>query len=229
MKYKINLLKLSFCLLICSIPGQSFAQRYYNHFTTEKDYRSDTLRMGDYTYICDTLKGYRVTLRNIEDHPGRGEVCYADGTPLEPEIESDLHMRSVHITSDIDTRLKSIVDDAFSKEQAESLNGQRMHIVLNISPIDGQITDVYFNYITISEYADIPIEVYRDMEVRFKNEVHFTPTELGSKLNYCLLSWVQCPNGRINGISIEDSERLVLPDGLPNSPSSDLLNNASTP
>lgn len=229
MKYKINLLKLSFCLLICGIPGQSFAQRYYSHFTTEKDYRSDTLRMGDYTYISDTLKRSKVILRNIEDHPGRGEVCYADGTPLEPEIESDLHMRSVHINSDIDTRLKSIVDDAFSKEQAENLNGQKMRIELNIAPIDGQITDVYFNYITISEYVDIPIEVYRNMEVRFKNEVHFTPTELGSKLNYCLLSWVQCPKGRTNGITIEDSERLVLPDGLPNGPSSDLLNNASTP
>ncbi|MBR5830925.1 MAG: DUF5043 domain-containing protein [Tidjanibacter sp.] len=111
--------------------------------------------------------------------------------------------------------LHNIVDEAFSQEQAESLDGRPLHIVLNISSSSGEITDVYFNYLAYDGYADIPIEVYRNMELRFKNEIFFELTDLGRNLNYCLLSWRQCPRGREDsGLEVpEDGEKLTMPDG----------------
>ena len=195
--------KRNFIILICLLvagANSCFAQRRNTPNRTANDYTTDTLRMGDYTYICDTLKHVHVTLRNIEDHPGREELCYADGTQLEEELAFSLYIETVVMTSSIDTHLQNIVNDAFSQEQVESLEGRKLRIELNISSSSGEITDVYFNFPAMTGYADIPIDVYRNMEVRFKNEICFELTELGRKLNYCLLSWTQCPSGRVEEI-----------------------------
>ena len=195
--------KRNFIILICLLvagANSCFAQRRNTPNRTANDYTTDTLRMGDYTYICDTLKHVHVTLRNIEDHPGREELCYADGVPLEEELAFSLYIETVVMTSGIDTHLQNIVNDAFSQEQVESLEGRKLRIELNISSSSGEITDVYFNFPAMTGYADIPIDVYRNMEVRFKNEICFELTDLGRKLNYCLLSWTQCPKGRVEEI-----------------------------
>ena len=191
--------------IVCSIGG-CFAQRRNTPNRTASDYTTDTLRMGDYTYICDTLKHIHITLRNLEDHPGRDEVCYADGTPLEEALAFSLYLETIVMTSGIDTHIQQIVNDAFSQEQVESLEGRKLRIELNISSSSGEITDVYFNFPAYTGYADIPVEVYRSMEVRFKNEICFELTDLGRKLNYCLLSWLQCPKGRAEESASETEE-----------------------
>ena len=190
---------------VCSI-GSCFAQRRNTPNRTASDYTTDTLRMGDYTYICDTLKHIHITLRNLEDHPGREDLCYADGTPLEEALAFSLYIETIVMTSGIDTHLQQIVNDAFSQEQVESLEGRKLRIELNISSSSGEITDVYFNFPAFTGYADIPVEVYRSMEVRFKNEICFELTDLGRRLNYCLLSWLQCPEGRTEVVAEEDTE-----------------------
>ena len=202
------MLKRIFIIMICLLVGANscFAQRRNTPNRTASDYTTDTLRMGDYTYVCDTLKHIHVTLRNLEDHPGREELCYADGTPLEEELAFSLYIETVVMTSGIDTHLQQIVNDAFSQEQVKKLEGRKLQIELNISSSSGEITDVYFNFPAMTGYADIPIEVYRSMEVRFKNEICFELTELGRKLNYCLLSWRQCPKGRAEALPEEETE-----------------------
>ena len=182
------------------------AQRRPSSVFTQSDYTTDTLKMEGYAYVCDTLKHTLVTLRNIEDHPGREDLCYADGTPLENELALSLHIDAFVITSSIKMHLREIVDDAFSHEQADGLEGDKLNIVFNISSNNGNVTDVYFNYPSFTEYANIPIEVYRNMEVRFKNEICFELTELGRKLNYCLLSWTQCPSGRVEALPEEETD-----------------------
>ena len=67
--------------------------------------------------------------------------------------------------------------------------------MLNISSADGTITDVYFEFDKDQHYAQIPIDVFRDIELRLKNEVIFELTEEGRKMNYCFLSWRQVPKG----------------------------------
>lgn len=200
-------IKLTFIILLIVNSLTIYAQRHKSNIFTESDYTTDTLRMEGYTYICDTLKQALVTLRNIEDHPGREDLCYADGTPLEAELATSLHLDAVVITSGIDAHIKSIVNNAFSQDQVESLEGGKLRIELNISSSSGEITDVYFTYLVFDGYANIPIEVYRNIEQRFKNEICFELTDLGRKLNYCLLSWSQCPKGRAEEVPEEESEQ----------------------
>ncbi len=211
-------------IIICLLCVENcFAQRMKSWTFTASDYTTDTLQMEGYTYICDTLKQALVTLRNIEDHPGREDLCYADGTPLEAELATSLHLEAVVITSGVDAHIQSIVNDAFSQQQAEQLDGSKLQIVLNISSSSGEVTDVYFNFLAWNGYAKIPIEVYRNMEVRFKSEICFELTDLGRQLNYCLLSWRQCPIGRQESEVVlpeDGGEQLEMPSGGLNNPTS---------
>ena len=159
---------------------------------------SDTISMNGYTYICDTVGTFIINLHNIDNHSGRGEVAYADGTPI--PLYDALHntLKHVELPSDVIQKLRTIVDTAFSAEQAKQLaQDERLCIMLNISSADGTVTDVYIEFDKDQHYAQIPIDVFRDIELRLKNEVIFELTEEGRKMNYCFLSWRQIPKGRI--------------------------------
>ena len=182
----------------------AFAQRPTN--LDDVDIKSDTLYMGDYAYVCDTLMNLGIYYYNLDNHPGRGDVRYKTGEPRHlEEILAD-KVKHVVISDAIHELMHSIVDNAFSKEQAALLEGKKFSIVLNISSSDGTITDVYFKCWATDGYKSVPIEVFREIEVRLKNEVQFTLTEEGKKMNYCFLAWSQCPKGRAEESASETEE-----------------------
>ena len=180
---------------------------------------SDTLRMEGYAYVCDTIGSFIVNLYNAENHPGREEIAYKDGTdiPFEKLLHDDID--AVVITDELDRLMRCIVDDAFTKEQSAAFDKWRLGFTLNISSTTGRITDVYFDYNVGTAYTDIPVGVYRGIEQRLKNEVVFTLTEEGRRLTYCFLGWSQIPKGReeSNSSMLEDGMRLTVPDGGLNS------------
>ena len=152
--------------------------------------------MEGYSYVCDSIGSTRINLYNAENHLGREEIAYKDGTdiPLETLLHDDID--AVVLTSELNKLMWSIVDDAFTKEQAASFGKWRLGITLNISSTTGRITDVYFEYVNLSDYTKIPVDVYRNIELRLKNEVVFTLTEEGKRLTYCYLGWSQIPKGK---------------------------------
>ena len=193
-------------LLVLSNLTFAFAQRDYSIFKPS-DYKSDTIRMAEYSYVCDTLKGAHIFLYNATNHIGRGEVEYIDGTPISLERYLNNDIDPIVMSRDIDVILRRIVDNAFTAKQAENFDEScRLGIQLDISSTTGEVMDVYFSFTSVSNYTETPIEVFRAMELQFKNDVNFELTEEGKRLNYCLLSWSQCPKGR------EDSG-MTIPEG----------------
>ena len=181
-------------LILCTLSTPILAQR--RQFLSHLSLSSDTLRMNGYTYVCDTIGSTRVNLYNAANHPGRSEIAYKDGNdiPFEKLMNDDIN--AVIITDELGDLMWSIVDDAFTKEQAASFGKWGLGITLNISSTTGRITDVYFEYISLSNYTKIPVDVYRNIELRLKNEVVFTLTEEGKRLTYCYLGWSQTPKGK---------------------------------
>ena len=197
-----------FIVFVCCV-GNTWAQRYYSVYR-ESDYKSDTIVNGNYTYVCDTLMGYQINIYNINNHPGRGDITYTNGDVIDDEI-----LELIDLNYSQNLKLESFVDDAFSKEQVETLDGAPLIIALDISSTDGKITDVYYSFFKDTGYANLPIDVFYDLEVRFKNEIQFELTDEGKKVNYCYLAWSQCPKGREDsGLEVpEDGEKLTMPDG----------------
>ena len=196
-------------VLLFGCADISFAQRYYSVYH-ESDYKSDTIVNSNYTYVCDTLMGYQINIYNINNHPGRGDITYTNGDVIDDEI-----LELIDLNYSQNLKLESFVDDAFSKEQVETLDGAPLIIALDISSTDGKITDVYYSFFKDTGYANLSIDVFYDLEVRFKNGIQFELTDEGKKVNYCYLAWSQCPKGREeSGLAVpEDGEKLTPPDG----------------
>lgn len=180
-----------------------YAQRDYSRYQGS-DYTSDTLRMDGYTYVCDTLKHVKINLYNIENDTTIERWRYKDGTPQ--NIESANNRPQCILLSEGEERhIKNIIDDAFSMEQVEMIKSQqpyhmlkdKLSIILDISSTDGSILSVFFEYNIEQGYVNIPICVYRSIEVELKNKVRFTLTDEGRKMNIVTCFWRQCPKGRI--------------------------------
>ena len=85
----------------------------------------------------------------------------------------------------------SIVRNAFSEEEKQRLKGQRLTISLYIHPDTGKVVDVSFSFSNRENFATIPIDVYRKIELELKKNIWFVPTEHGKQFNYILLWWEQ--------------------------------------
>lgn len=170
----------------------AYAQRDYGWHTPE-DYKSDTIHMDNYTYVCDTLpEAGNICLYNVENHPGREDMTYLNGETLpyiDPWDSPDWYV----ITPEMERQITNIVNNAFSAEQVEMLDGRKFNILFYISSTNGSITDVYFNFFTFSPYVNIPVGVFRQMEVEFKSNLVFELTDEGKKLTYCDMFWWDCP------------------------------------
>ncbi len=176
-------------LIFCPISNV-FAQRDYSIFTPA-DFRSDTLHMDDYSYVCDTLRGFRVYLFNLESSGVNVQNTYKDGTPL-PLNPWDMKDQVV-IDENIASKTLTILNETFPNELRKFLNGDEFMVVANISSDTGRITDVYFSFSANSRCTWIPVEIFRNMETRLKNEVVFELTEEGRSLTFCSIVWWEKP------------------------------------
>ncbi|MCG0885682.1 hypothetical protein IMAU10574_03093 [Lactiplantibacillus plantarum] len=66
-----------------------------------------------------------------------------------------------------------------------------------LSPDTGKVIEVYFNFTTFNPYARVPLYVYREIEVKLKEQIQYKPGEVGKQLNHIMLSWMQKPKGRL--------------------------------
>ena len=94
----------------------------YDEFFKDK-YRSDTLYMENYTYVCDTVAG-TVELRNILNSNDKGLMVYADTGKI-PFDDIWGHEWPDHYLSPISLQQKlvDIVDEAFTPEQSAIVKG----------------------------------------------------------------------------------------------------------
>ena len=176
----------------------------------------ETIELEDCTYIREVVDDADIYLYNERCRPRKDEPTYLNGEQVPQEVYMTKEGRfSVQPESNQARLMLSIVDNAFTMEQADSLKGYYMFIALRVSSTTGEPTDVYFHFVKTTPYEDIPIEVFRSIEQRMKRELHFEITDFGKSLTYSSLGWAQCPKGRVDsGLEVpEDGDKLTMPDG----------------
>ena len=184
----------------------SFAQRDLEHgILKESDYKADTVVLKDCTYILDTfMEDVAIYIYNAQNHPGRDEVRWANGEYLDDDVFG-LSLEPVIFTETLLDRIYAITDDAFTEEQIAMIGKDFFQITLNISSSTGEVTDVYFMILPHTYYASVPIEVFRKMELQFKDIV-FELTEQGRNLTYVYLSWETTPCKRTTTQDVLDED-----------------------
>ena len=61
---------------------------------------------------------------------------------------------------------------------ADELGKREFTITMLLSPDTGKVMEVNFNFTTFSPYARVPLHVYREIEVKLKEQIHFKPGEV---------------------------------------------------
>ena len=159
-----------------------------NYYTTTK-----TFYESGYTYQCDVAASRFVSLYNksnkwINIYPvykdtGKSFVQdeAGDGIKL---LESDTWTRSKRF---------SIVNSAFSASEKQRIKGHDFTIIMYINSGTGKVDEVSLEFPNFRPYATIPVSVYRRIETEIKENIWYTPTTVGQKLNYIFYWWAQEP------------------------------------
>jgi len=177
MKTKIKLLAFSLLFCTSNIMAQVFLyDRSGAFFTGGKD--------GVF-FQADVSESGSVTLYNRANR-----LTYAthtiDGRPIE------LFERIIDTEPDNWTRplAERIVNDAFSAAERSRIQpGQVLRIAMFICPQTGRVMEVRFGFSNRSGYATIPVDTFRRIELALREQIRFTPTADGRRLNYIFRTW----------------------------------------
>ncbi|MCE9107943.1 DUF5043 domain-containing protein [Bacteroides pyogenes] len=174
-----------FISLFISLLWSANSMSQTNYYTVTKTFYQD-----GYTYQCDVVQGNKmVTLYNKDN-----KLTYTDQINKTTGKELPLFGNPDDVLDDDWTRGKSekIVNGAFSAAQRNAVKGNILIISMYISPETGKVIEVKFNFTCTGDtFATIPVSVYRKIETDLKNNIWFTPTTDGKKLNYIYRSWNQ--------------------------------------
>ena len=158
--------------------------------------KTTTFEVDGYTYQCDVDDGSQfVTLYNKENKLTYKDIVYKATGKI--YIGSWNEKKVIEYNSSMSKQADFIVDEAFTKAMADELGKREFTITMLLSPDTGKEMDVNLNFTTLSLYARVPLHVYREIEVKLKEQIHFKPGEVGKQLNYIMLSWRQKPQGKL--------------------------------
>ena len=83
----------------------------------------------------------------------------------------------------------SIINGAFSRDQKLLVSDRKLGIAIYINSTTGRISDVRFVFLERGPFSKIPLSVFREIEVKLKDEIYFTLTEAGRNVNYVFFFW----------------------------------------
>ena len=85
-----------------------------------------------------------------------------------------------------------IVREAFSAAEISRIQqGDPLGIAMIICPQTGRVIEVNFNFHKRSGYATIPVATFRRIELALREQIRFTSTADGRRMNYIIRFWNQ--------------------------------------
>ena len=170
------------------------SQAQTNYYKESKTFIED-----GYEYQCDVQYTIDVTLYNKEDNYSDDDIVYkATGETFDEGslVSSADNLAVVEPATEMLNEAKSIVSSAFTVDETKKFGKDKMIISLYIDSDKGDVIGVHFNFLNIQGYANVPVSKYREIELKLKENIHFTPTELGRQLKVIMIGWSQRPAGR---------------------------------
>ena len=153
-------------------------------------YKETKIIQGNgYTYQCKVESAFIANLYNTEQQ--FVEKAQINRNTGEYSSMTDSYTPQFEMETWTRPKCYAIVRNAFSEEEKQRLKGKILMISLYIHPDTGKVVDVSFSFSNRENFATIPIDVYRKIELELKKNIWFTPTEHGKQFNYILLWWKQ--------------------------------------
>lgn len=84
----------------------------------------------------------------------------------------------------LEKQIRQVVHAAFSKYSQPIIVDKSLYIIFYINSESGSVDELEFEFVNFGPYSQIPIDVYREIENRIKDSIHFEITEFGKTLNF---------------------------------------------
>lgn len=149
------------------------------------DIVTTTLQGDGYTYV-KRYKHALVELYNSENSYVDVPLVYKSTGERPP---FDLREQRVEEDGWSHDMTMSIINGAFSRDQKLLVSDRKLGIAIYINSTTGRISDVRFVFLERGPFSKIPLSVFREIEVKLKEEVYFTLTEAGRNVNYVFFFW----------------------------------------
>lgn len=146
-----------------------------------------TILEGDgYAYIREVSPSNMVTLYNQENQLTHVNLVYKDTGERPP-----FHLREKRVEDDgwSYNKAMAIINESFTLDQKLLVSEHLMTVSIYINSTTGRIMEVQFNFLKKGPFYQIPLSVFREIEVKLKEKVYFTLTEAGKKVNYVFFAW----------------------------------------
>ena len=159
-----------------------------NQFPTTR-----TIQGNVFTYQVTVSVSGIVRLFNKDNQyrVGDGRRSLRDGSPIPPNFWmanidplTDIVGPLKECSDVINSQVSAIVRDALSAAERQRVGNSLLDVYLRIDPDTGLLFEVEFGFVTENPFATIPVQVFRIIEVNLKEQLRFTPTERGRKLNF---------------------------------------------
>ncbi|MCD8172154.1 MAG: DUF5043 domain-containing protein, partial [Alistipes sp.] len=79
----------------------------------------------------------------------------------------------------------TIIRNGFTTTQKAAIGEYSLYVMAYIDPATGKIADVEFAFGDRTPFAEIPVEVYNNIEQQLKQQQLYKITYVGKQLNYC--------------------------------------------
>ena len=160
-------------------------------------YKKDTTYvMEGYSYRCEGKTG-NVSLYNAENKwANERQVYKSTGKVFDFGFGEVEKYNPIIDSYAMDIKVLNIVDYAFTKDFVKTLEDyEKLNVVMYLSPETGKVEEVKFWFVYLDPFATIPISTYRNIELKLKEQISYTPSEIGKQLNYIMLSLMRRPVG----------------------------------
>ena len=201
---------LTLVLFVIAI-GTTHAQT--NYYTT-----THVIQRNGYTYQCDLRGDSVIELYNSTNSYTDVDQTLKDGTWVDNEyFFQDTFGADWREKRNLAQQLTHQVFTAAELQSFQNPAGQFLWLSLYVDPDTGRVIEVSFDFSNRFNYAKIPIEKYRQIELAIKNNVTFQISEAGKKLNFCFTHFKFDPTPVASGPGLTGIDyRIIseLPDGL---------------
>ncbi len=170
-------MKILFILIIATVVGITTLYSQTNYYTESKIFEEE-----GYKYQCNVSSSKNVLLYDKNNRLTGQHPKYKSTGELFVYPVSGVKL--YQYDAQIENQIRQLVYGAFRKYQQPVIADKSLYIIFYLNSETGMVDELEFEFANFGSYSQIPIYVYREIENRIKDSIHFEITEFGKTLNF---------------------------------------------
>ena len=164
-------------LVITTVIGITTLYSQNNYYTESKTFEGD-----GYKYQCNVSASKNVLLYDKNNRlTGQYPKYKSTGELFVYPVEG---VKLYQYDAQIEKQIRQLVYEVFRKHQQPVIADKSLYMIFYLNSESGVVDELEFEFVNFGPYAQIPIDVYSEIEKRIKDSIQFEITNFGKTLNF---------------------------------------------